>query len=172
MASVKMSEWDEAVVIALGSNLKGPWASTRELLEAALARFRPEGLDVVRQSSWWRSAAWPDPDEPPFLNAVVIVKTEMDAHETMAALSRIEEAFGRDRHRLNAPRTLDLDLIAYGRIVDHDTGLTLPHPRARQRRFVMGPLAEIAPGWVCPETGERAGVLVERCEVGLDARPI
>ena len=64
------SEWDEAVVIALGSNLKGPWSSTRELLEAALARFRSEGLDVTHQSSWWRSAAWPDPDEPPFLNAV------------------------------------------------------------------------------------------------------
>ena len=169
---MKKSEWDEAVVIALGSNLKEPWASTRDLLEAALARFRPEGLDVTHRSSWWRSAAWPDPDEPPFLNAVVVVRTDLDPHETMAALSRIEEAFGRDRHRLNAPRTLDLDLIAYGRIVDRDSGLTLPHPRARQRRFVMGPLAEIAPDWRCPETGERAEALVERCEVGLDARAV
>lgn len=167
-----MSDWNDAVVIALGSNLKGPWPDTRALLDAAVARLRPEGLDVAAQSSWWRSQAWPDPDDPPYLNGVVIVRTTLDPHQTMAALGRIEEAFGRDRHRTNAPRTLDLDLIAYGRLTGDLDGLILPHPRARQRRFVMGPLAEIASDWVCPETGDKAAVLSERCEVGLDARAI
>ena len=167
-----MSDWDEAVVIALGSNLKGPYADSCELLEAALCRFRPEGLDVVARSSWWRSSAWPDPDQPPFINGVAIVETDLDPHATLAALGRIENAFGRDRHAANAPRTLDLDLIAHGRTVDHESGLVVPHPRARDRRFVMGPLAEIAPDWRCPETGEEASLLAGRCTVGLDARPI
>ena len=168
---MKKAEWDEAVVIALGSNLKGPYGSTRELLEAALARFADEGLKVARRSSWWRSAAWPDPEEPAFLNGVVLVETELDPRETLAALHRIEAVFGRDRTRKNAPRTLDLDLIAYGRVVMDDR-LVLPHPRAEERRFVMGPLAEIAPDWRHPVTGEAAEVLVERCQVGLDARRV
>ncbi len=165
-----MSEWDEAVVIALGSNLKGPFGSTRELLEAALGRFADEGLAIAQRSSWWRSAAWPDPDEPAFLNGIAFVETKRGPHETLAGLHRIERAFGRDRRRKNAPRTLDLDLIAYGRVVMDEDGLILPHPRAAERRFVMGPLAEVAPEWRHPETGERAEVLMERCEVGLDAR--
>lgn len=167
-----MAALDDAVVIALGSNLKGPWPGVRELLEAAVARFRPEGLDVVAQSSWWRSQAWPDPSEPAFLNGVVLVSTELDPHGTMAALHRIEEAFGRQRHAPNAPRTLDLDLIAWGRLVDHESGLVVPHPRARERRFVMGPLAEIAPDWTCPETGETAATLAARATVGRDAAPL
>jgi len=165
------SKWDEAVVIALGSNLKGPFASTRELLEAALARFEGEAMMIAHRSSWWRSDAWPDPSAPPFLNGVVIVETEMGPRPTLAALHRIEAAFGRDRHVPNAPRTLDLDLIAYGREVGVFDGLVLPHPRAAERRFVMGPLAEIAPEWRHPVTGEGAEALLRRCEIGQDAAP-
>lgn len=167
-----MAGLDDAVVIALGSNLKGPFPGVRELLEAAVARFRPEGLDVLARSSWWRSTAWPEPTDPPFLNGVVLARTELDAHQTLAALHRIEAAFGRQRHQANAPRTLDLDLVAYGRLVDHESGLVVPHPRARERRFVMGPLAEIAPDWICPETGESAAALAARAGVGADAAPI
>ena len=165
------SEWDEAVVIALGSNLKGPYASTRDLLEAAVARFRSEGLDVVRQSSWWRSAAWPDPGDPPFLNGVVIVRTAHGPHALMAALGRIEEAFGRRRGQPNAPRTLDLDLIAYGRLSGDLDGLILPHPRASERKFVMGPLAEIAPDWRDPVGAGAASDLARSARVGQDAHP-
>jgi 2-amino-4-hydroxy-6-hydroxymethyldihydropteridine diphosphokinase len=169
---MKKSELDKAVVIALGSNLEGPFGSTRDLLEAALARFADEGLRVTAQSAWWHSTAWPDPGEPAFVNGVVLVETDLDPHETLAALHRIERGFGRDRSRRNASRTLDLDLIAYGRSVLEKSGLTLPHPRATERLFVMGPLAEIAPDWRLPMTAERADRLAERCQVGLDAHPL
>lgn len=162
---------DDAVVVALGCNDCGVWADCREALEAALARFRAEGIDVVARSSWWRSAAWPDPNDPPFLNGVVIVQTAHGPHALMAALGRIEEAFGRRRGIANAPRTLDLDLIAYGRITGDLDGLILPHPRAAQRRFVMGPLAEIAPGWRHPANGGSAKDLQGVATVGVDARP-
>lgn len=89
----------------------------------------------------------------------------------MAALGRIEDAFGRMRGALNAPRTLDLDLIAYGREQGDLNGLILPHPRAAERLFVMGPLAEIAPDWVHPN-GVRARELADTASVGRDASPI
>lgn len=147
---------EQAVIVALGCNDKGAWTSCREALEAALARFRSEGIDVVARSGWWSSLAWPDPSDPPFLNGVVIVRTDHEPHALMAALGRIEDAFGRRRSVRNAPRTLDLDLIAYGRSSGDLEGLILPHPRAAERRFVMGPLAEIAPDWRHPTGGRTA----------------
>ena len=163
---------DAAVFVALGCNDKGVWADCSEALEAALARFRSEGIDVMARSSWWQSQAWPDPTDPPFLNGVVMVRTAHDPQALMAALGRIEEAFGRRRGARNAPRTLDLDLIAYGREQGDCEGLILPHPRAAERLFVMGPLAEIAPGWVHPVLGATARTLAAGATVGMDARPV
>jgi 2-amino-4-hydroxy-6-hydroxymethyldihydropteridine diphosphokinase len=162
---------DGAVIVALGCNDKGVWSSCREALEAAVCRLRTEGLDVLARSSWWRSEAWPDPTDPPFLNGVVIVRTDHDAHQTMAALGRIEDAFGRRRGVRNAPRTLDLDLIAHGRLAGDLDGLILPHPRAADRLFVMGPLAEIAPHWRHP-SGGTAAALSKTASVACDARPM
>ena len=163
---------EESVVIALGSNDKRVWSSCVDVLEAAVARFRAEGIDILARSSWWRSAAWPDPSDPPFVNGVAIVSTALDPHALMAALGRIEDAFGRERGRINAPRSLDLDLVAWGRLSGDLDGLILPHPRAAERLFVMGPLAEIAPDWVHPTAGKTAKALAETCTVGADARPI
>jgi 2-amino-4-hydroxy-6-hydroxymethyldihydropteridine diphosphokinase len=84
----------------------------------------------------------------------------------------VEAEFGRHRGARNAPRTLDLDLIAFGRRVVEAPGLTLPHPRAHERRFVMGPLAEIAPAWRHPVTGRTAADLAAAATVGRDAAPI
>ncbi|WP_309629404.1 2-amino-4-hydroxy-6-hydroxymethyldihydropteridine diphosphokinase [Brevundimonas sp.] len=161
-----------AVIVALGCNDKGVWSSCHEALEAALARFRSEGIDVVARSSWWASQAWPDPTDPPFLNGVAIVRTAHDPHALMAALGRIEEAFGRRRTAVNAPRTLDLDLIAYGRSQGDCEGLILPHPRAADRLFVTGPLAEIAPEWRHPVLTTTASTLSAGATVGIDARPL
>lgn len=163
---------EDAVVIALGSNDKGVWPSCVDLLEAAIARFRAEGIDILARSSWWRSAAWPDPADPPFVNGVAVVSTSQDPHTLMATLGRLEETFGRQRGRINAPRTLDLDLVAYGRLSGDLDGLILPHPRAADRLFVMGALAEITPEWVHPTAGKTAQVLAESCTIGTDARPI
>jgi len=162
---------DEAVVIALGANLKGEYPSIQALLEAALEAFGPQGLTILRRSSWWRSAAWPDPTAPAYLNGVAVVETALGPRQTLAALERIEAAFGRERSVPNAPRTLDLDLVAHGRSLSQDPRLVLPHPRAADRRFVMGPLAEIAPGWRHPVSGRTAEDLARAATVGTDAAP-
>lgn len=163
---------DEAVIVALGSNLNGNYISLQVLLEAALEAMQAEGLGVVRQSSWWRSAAWPDPNDPPYLNAVAIVETTLGPFATLGALRRVEARFGRRRDEANAPRTLDLDLIAHGRRIVSGADLILPHPRAAERRFVMGPLAEIAPGWIHPVSGDTAKTLAADAAVGRDAVPV
>jgi 2-amino-4-hydroxy-6-hydroxymethyldihydropteridine diphosphokinase len=163
---------EEAVIVALGANLKGEYPSIQALLEAALEAFEPEGLTLLRRSSWWRSAAWPDPTAPAYLNGVAVVETGLGPRQTLAALRRIETAFGRKRSVPNAPRTLDLDLVAHGRRLWRDRQLVLPHPRAADRRFVMGPLAEIAPGWRHPVSGRSAADLVQAATVARDAEPI
>ena len=162
----------KACVVAMGSNLALEGLSAQAVLEAALARLPGEGLTVLRRSQWWRSAAWPDPAQPPFLNGVALVETALEPHAVLAALMRVEQAFGRRRGEANAPRTLDLDLIACGRTIMDDPGLVLPHPRAADRRFVMGPLAEIAPEWRHPVSGKRAASLARSATVGADAAPM
>jgi 2-amino-4-hydroxy-6-hydroxymethyldihydropteridine diphosphokinase len=167
-----MSKLDDMVVIALGSNLPGRFDSCESLLEAALERFGSAGLTLYSRSRWWRSAAWPDPADPPFFNGVALVTTDLGPAEALAILHGLEDAFGRQRTAPNAPRTLDLDLIAHGRTVSAGPGLVTPHPRAHERLFVMGPLAEIAPEWKLPGSERNALSLAAEASLGRDATPI
>ena len=159
------------LVIAIGGNLAFDGAPVRAVLDEAVGRFPEHGLEVVKRSSLWRSAAWPDPTQPDYLNGVVLARTALAARAVMDALLQIEAGFGRRRGAANAPRTLDLDLIDYGHEVRDEPGLVLPHPRAAERLFVMGPLAELAPDWRHPVTGETAAALAARAKVGADAHP-
>jgi 2-amino-4-hydroxy-6-hydroxymethyldihydropteridine diphosphokinase len=166
------SPWDDAVVIAIGSNLGGEAGSSLDIVEAALVRLAAVGLRPVARSSWWRSAAWPDPTQPDYINGVAIVETSASAPQVLRSLHQLEVEFGRNRQARNAARTLDLDLVAYGREVSDTQALILPHPRAAERRFVMGPLAQIAPAWRHPLTGETAAALARSAPVGRDASAI
>ena len=159
------------MVVALGCSLPGSYPSREALLEAALDALATEGLAVAARSSWWTSAAWPDPTAPAYLNGVVLVETGVSAEEVLAVLHRIEARFGRVRAEPNAPRTLDLDLIAHGRTV-LEGAVVVPHPRAHQRLFVMGPLAEIAADWRHPVNGRTAADLAAGATVGADATPL
>ena len=159
------------MIVALGCNLAGAYTSREALLEAAVAALPEVGMALVARSSWWSSSAWPDPSGPEYLNGVAIVRTALSPAETLAALHRVEARFGRARGEANAPRTLDLDLVAHGRAV-LDGDLVAPHPRAHERLFVMGPLAELAPGWTHPVSGEPAFRLAANATVGRDARSI
>lgn len=160
------------MVVALGCNLPGAYPSGAALLEAALAMFATEGLTVTVRSGWWRSAAWPDPTAPAYTNGVAIVETTLSPRAVLEALNRIERAFGRERGEVNAARTLDLDIVAFGQLILDEPGLTLPHPRAHERLFVMGPLAQVRPAWRHPRRDRSAAELATAATVGLDARPI
>ena len=99
-------------------------------------------------------------DQMPFINAVASGETSLSARELLDLLLEIEQEYGRERPFPKAPRTLDLDLILLGDLIAVEQDLEIPHPRFRERFFVLGPLAEIAPDVVDPVTGLRATVLL------------
>jgi 2-amino-4-hydroxy-6-hydroxymethyldihydropteridine diphosphokinase len=145
------------VAIALGSNL----GDRRAHLEWALDRLRPH-LSEFRVSSTVETDPVDVPGpQPPYLNAAVVGRTELEPDKLLDLLMSIERERGRERTSVRAPRTLDLDLILYGDRVVHDPGVDIPHPRFRERRFVLEPLAEIAPEMLDPETGRTISELLQ-----------
>lgn len=141
-------DWTIAYV-ALGANLHDPLTQLRCAVQAL--RQQPQ-VRVTAVSPVYRSAPV-QASGPDFYNAVMGVQTTLSAPDLLTALHQIEHQQGRERPYVNAPRTLDLDLILFGDVVMTSTFLTLPHPRAHQRAFVLQPLLDIAPDSVIPGHG-------------------
>ena len=136
--------------VALGSNLADPISQVSSAMESldALPQTR-----LVRCSSLYRSAPVGYLDQPDFINAVAQVETQLTPRALLDALLALEQEFGRTREFLNAPRTLDLDVLMYDDLIHHEHGLTIPHPQMHLRAFVLQPLLEIAPDCVMPGVG-------------------
>jgi 2-amino-4-hydroxy-6-hydroxymethyldihydropteridine diphosphokinase len=136
------------VAIALGSNV-GDRAGH---LQHAISRLRTL-LDDVRVSRFYETAPVGTPGpQAPFLNLAVVGDTALSARGLLSALLAIEQERGRERPYAMAPRTLDLDLVLFGEATINEPDLVVPHPRFRERRFVLEPLAEIAPEMTDPAT--------------------
>ena len=127
--------------VAIGANLGDAQAAVKAAMDAI---GTIERTVVTARSSLYRSAPV-DAEGPDFINAVVAVRTGLTAEAFLAELHLLEEQAGRERPFPNAPRTLDLDLLMHGNAIKDTPALTLPHPRMRDRAFVLKPLAEIAP---------------------------
>lgn len=140
------------ILIALGSNLHSPAGAPRETIQAALASVAKRGIKIVQVSRFYVSEAWPNPSDPPYVNAVARIEAAISPKDLLGLLHEVETEFGRVRSERNAPRTLDLDLIDYdGQLLEGD--LELPHPRLLQRAFVLLPLRDVAPDWTHPVSG-------------------
>lgn len=149
------------IYIALGANISSPVGLPEATLRAALAAMPARGVRVVGVSPFYRSPAWPNEDQPPFVNAVAEVRTKLLPAVLMRELLAIEKAFGRVRKTKWEPRSLDLDLIDYGGLVTDAEHLMLPHPWLHERAFVLRPLADVAPAWRHPDTGQSVSALLE-----------
>jgi 2-amino-4-hydroxy-6-hydroxymethyldihydropteridine diphosphokinase len=135
-------------LIALGGNV-GQENQVRDTLDRAIAAFCDgAAVRLVARSSDYRTPPWGVTDQPPFINCAIVAATDLPPAALLARAQAVEVQFGRDRshERHWGPRTLDIDLIAYDAVTMDRPELTLPHPRALQRAFVLIPLAEIAPG--------------------------
>ena len=132
----------EKVLIALGSNLSEP---VNQIQNAINYLNKQSGVKVVAVSRLYRTAPVGYIDQPDFVNAAVHIETDLTPMVLLQMLNRIEAEFGRERSFQNAPRTLDLDIIDYHNQVWQTERLSLPHPRAHERAFVLAPLADIVP---------------------------
>ncbi len=154
-----MNPGPDDTFIGLGANLGDAIGALRKALDALanLPKTR-----VLLHSSFYRSAPVGFAGQPDFINAVARIETALPAREVLDYLHAIEDRFGRTREFRNAPRTLDLDLLLHGREIISVPELAVPHPRMHERRFVLEPLAELAPHLIIPGLGD-VGDLLRAC---------
>ncbi|WP_420237535.1 2-amino-4-hydroxy-6-hydroxymethyldihydropteridine diphosphokinase [Telmatobacter bradus] len=155
------------VYIGMGGNLPSVAGSPAQTLAAATERLSELG-QVTARSRYYSTAPVGFSGQPRFVNAVVELETKLAPHELLTRTMYIECEFGRERLKSfrNGPRTLDLDLLLYGDVVMAGNDLEIPHPRLRQRAFVLVPLVEIAPDLIDPRSHRTISELLD----GLRAR--
>lgn len=151
---------NKEVFISLGTNL----GKRAENLALAIKHIEQRVGLVLKKSSLYETKPWGKSDQPDFLNQVVIVKSTMLPDELLTTLLSIEQDMGRERKEKWGARIIDLDLLYAGDYVIHSAKLTVPHPAIAQRRFVLEPLAEIAPGFVHPVVKKTQQQLLADCE--------
>lgn len=165
------------IVVAIGANLPADGFRTPlETCEAAVERLTGEpGIAVTGRSRWYESEPVPPSGQPWYVNGAVTLATGMSPADLLSRLHAIEASFGRVRRARNEARPLDLDLIDHdGAILDgRGDGPVLPHPRARERAFVLLPLADVVPDWRHPGSGETVTDLIAALPEGGPAiRPV
>jgi 2-amino-4-hydroxy-6-hydroxymethyldihydropteridine diphosphokinase len=149
--------------IALGSNLASEYGGPEQNLREGIKRVGELG-EVRAVSEFHETEPVGFTEQPRFLNGALLLETELAPVELMRALLAIERAMGRDRAASPAkgPRVIDLDLLLMGDLILSSSELTLPHPAMAERRFVLEPLAEIAPAMVDPASGRTVAEMLER----------
>jgi 2-amino-4-hydroxy-6-hydroxymethyldihydropteridine diphosphokinase len=163
---VDMRQKEDGIFLGLGGNLGDRFRCMQMAVEKLLA---PRAMREVARSSLYETEPWGVADQPWYYNAVIRIATELSPEELLDAGQQVEEHINQGRKAHNSPRHMDIDVLFYHDTVCCSERLTIPHPRATERRFVLAPMAEIAPGFVHPvlrkdmrtlltETGDTATV--------------
>jgi 2-amino-4-hydroxy-6-hydroxymethyldihydropteridine diphosphokinase len=153
------------IIVALGSNLDGPWGTPSQTVERAFSRLNQFPLRLVAQSKLIITEPFGRKNQPNFVNAAALIETALSPYALLRKLHMIERAAGRQRRTRWGPRTLDLDLIDYHGLIRSDPAmqlkqLVLPHPGIAMRDFVLQPIAEMAPRWRHPKLHKSAAQLL------------
>ncbi|HEX4956751.1 MAG TPA: 2-amino-4-hydroxy-6-hydroxymethyldihydropteridine diphosphokinase [Lacibacter sp.] len=152
--------------ILLGSNM----GKRKTFLTRAKKMMEAEAGTVVQQSSIYETAAWGNTNQKPFLNQVVLLQTKLSPEELMQTLLLIEQHLGRIRTQKFGPRTIDLDILFYSNLIVKTKLVTIPHPAMQERRFVLVPLAELAPRKIHPVYKQSITTLLKNCIDDLPVR--
>jgi len=126
---------------------------------------------VIKQSSIYETAAWGKTNQPDFLNQVLEIKTKLDATKLMSKIMEIEKLMGRERNEKYDPRIIDIDILFFNEEVINESFLKIPHPEIQNRRFVLIPLAEIAPHLLHPVLKKNIDQLLKECKDPLEVKP-
>ena len=139
------------IIIGIGGNINSEDGSHPvEVCNNAINSLKDYAIQVEKQSKWYSTEPIPKSDQPNFFNCVTIACTKLNEYDVLKSLHAVEAKFGRKRNKINEPRSIDLDLIDFSGKAIQNKIITIPHPRAHLRRFVMGPLAEMKPDWIHP----------------------
>ena len=160
--------------IGLGANLAHPrFGPPKTTLEHVLTLFPASGLRVLARSPWYESAPVPVSDQPWYINGVVRVATALSPQEVLASLHAIEAELGRQRVERNEARAVDLDIIAFGKMILNGLNAPIvPHPRMTGRAFVLLPLADLAPDWRHPADGRTLPEMIRALPPEQSIRPL
>lgn len=168
------------ILIGIGANLAHPqFGAPRRTCGAALSEFANKALHITERSRWYasspviRDGTPPPADQPWYVNGAVRVETRLSAAGVLDVLLSIERIFGRERSAPDAPRTIDLDILAFNDEIIERDDLVLPHPRLHQRAFALLPMADLAPDWRHPITGRPIAALIEALgnDQGIEVQP-
>lgn len=149
----------KAAYLLIGGNLGNRLA----FLDAAEEKIKQKGIQVLRRSSIYETAAWGITDQPSFLNKVLEVLTSLNAEQLLQEILAIERELGRIRNEKNGARTIDIDILYFGEEIICLPGLTIPHERIALRKFVLIPLTELIPDFTDPITGKTTRKMLEDC---------
>ena len=155
------------ILVALGSNIGGPWGSPRQTVARALVELNQFPLRLKSASGLIATKPYGVVNQPDFVNAVALIETALSPESLMAKLHAIERSAGRRRRKRWGPRCLDLDLLVYHGLRRSGAGntlkpLRLPHPGIQDRKFVLAPMFEVVPTWHHPITHLTASDMLKK----------
>ena len=150
------------ILIALGSNISGPWGTPQQSVQHALQALNRDGLTLVEASRLLLTAPFGKPNQPPFVNAVAHIETHLSPLALLQKLHAIEKEAGRRRKTHWGPRTLDLDIVDYHGLVRSTGKLILPHPGIAERIFVLKPISELTVKWRHPTSHLSAQAMLRK----------
>ncbi len=149
------------IILSLGSSL----GNRREILQSAISAIEEKIGKIDKISSFYETEPWGFNDEHFFINAAVSLFSDIDANELLNVIQHIEAEHGRKRNGIGyEARTLDIDIIFYGNKIHYEKNLSIPHPLAHKRKFVLMPIAEIEPDFVHPVLNVKIANLLQLCQ--------
>lgn len=156
------------VYLLLGSNM----GNSMQMLHKAISKIEKQIGLTIRKSNIYATEAWGKRNQPDFLNQIIVVETTLDAEKVLSTILKIESQLGRIRTVKNAPRTIDIDILFFDKLVTNHPHLIVPHPHIAQRRFVLVPLNALAPRLKHPVSGLSVHQLLLACSDKLNVKRI